>query len=172
MMLWVHYTCFTQNCLQRGSGRGGNDRDGDPRRLGKGGTVSLPRCHYQNDSCINNKIGSNENHFNVSFIAGGKVTKTVLVKWNFWRERRAKADNWTSIIRYQPNTIPLGHSGSHLNDRWVNRMPLFFSPYKVKLKGDTNQQGIRGPVSKYSAVKYTCCSFSVNLWSSFVDKLC
>ena len=77
MVLWVHYTCFTQNCLRRGNGRGGNGRD---RRLGEGGTVSLPRCHYQNDSCIKNKIGSNENHFNVSFIARGTVIKTVLVK--------------------------------------------------------------------------------------------
>ena len=30
-------------------------------------------CHHQNDSCIN--IGSDESHFNVSFIVRDKVTR-------------------------------------------------------------------------------------------------
>ena len=30
-------------------------------------------CHHQNDSCI--KLGSDENHFNVSLIVRGKVTR-------------------------------------------------------------------------------------------------
>ena len=32
-----------------------------------------PNCHHQNDSCI--KMGSDESHFNVSFIVRDKVTR-------------------------------------------------------------------------------------------------
>ena len=46
----------------------GGDRD--PRRWGKRETIPdnalTMHCHHQNDSCI--KMGSNENHFNVSII--------------------------------------------------------------------------------------------------------
>ena len=33
-------------------------------------------CHHQNDSCI--KMGSDESHFNVSFIERDKVTNKTL----------------------------------------------------------------------------------------------
>ena len=33
----------------------------------------LLHCHHQNDSCI--KLGSDENHFNVSLIVRGEVTR-------------------------------------------------------------------------------------------------
>ena len=33
----------------------------------------LLHCHYRNDSCI--KVGSDENHFNVSLIVRDKVTR-------------------------------------------------------------------------------------------------
>ena len=43
--------------------------------------VSL-QCHHQNDSCI--KMGSGDNHFNVSLIVKGEVTiKTVSTDHNF-----------------------------------------------------------------------------------------
>ena len=40
-------------------------------------------CHHQNDSCI--KIGSDESHFNVSFIVRDKITnKTVSTDRNLF----------------------------------------------------------------------------------------
>ena len=38
----------------------------------------LLHCHHQNDSCI--KLGSDENHFNVSLIVRGEVTRPQLLK--------------------------------------------------------------------------------------------
>ena len=38
-------------------------------------------CHRQNDSCI--KMGSDESHFNVSFIVRNKFTKTESTDHNF-----------------------------------------------------------------------------------------
>ena len=46
---------------------GGGDVDYIPRLL---------HCHHQNDFCI--KMGSNENHFNVSLIMKNKVTRQCL----------------------------------------------------------------------------------------------
>ena len=41
---------------------------------GGGGIICLSlHCHHQSDSCI--KMGSDESHFNVSFIVGDKVTE-------------------------------------------------------------------------------------------------
>ena len=37
-------------------------------------------CHHQKDSCI--KMGSDESHFNVSFIVSDKVTMTVSTDHN------------------------------------------------------------------------------------------
>ena len=54
-------------------------RDGEKggRGYGCGGRGRLLylslRCHHQNDSCI--KLGSDENHFNVSLIVRDKVTR-------------------------------------------------------------------------------------------------
>ena len=49
---------------------------------------------------------SDENHFSVSLIVRGKVTKTVFIKHNFWRERRAKAKRNQGNSVYQPNALP------------------------------------------------------------------
>ena len=38
-------------------------------------------CYHQNDSCI--KMGSDENHFNVSLIVRDKVTMTASIDHNF-----------------------------------------------------------------------------------------
>ena len=38
--------------------------------------------------------------------------KTVSTDHNFWRERRAEADSNRGPSVYQPNALPLGHSGS------------------------------------------------------------
>ena len=54
-------------------------RDGEKGESGLGGGdilyLSL-HCHHQNDSCI--KMGSDESHFNVSFIERDKVTNKTM----------------------------------------------------------------------------------------------
>ena len=37
---------------------------------------------------------------------------------NFWRERRAEVDSNRGPSAYQPNTLPLGQTGSHYSE-WV-----------------------------------------------------
>ena len=54
----------------REKGGGGYGGWGRERCWGRG--VSL-HCHHQNDSCT--KMGSDESHFNVSFIVRDKVTR-------------------------------------------------------------------------------------------------
>ena len=65
-------------------------------------------CHHQNDSCI--KMGSDENHFNVSIDCEGQNHKTVSTDHNFWRERRAEVDSNWGHSAYQPNALPLGQT--------------------------------------------------------------
>ena len=72
-------------------------------------------CHHQNDSCI--KMGSDESHFNASFIVRDKVTKTVSTDHNFSRERRGEADSNLGPSAYQPNALPLGQPGSQANTK-------------------------------------------------------
>ena len=43
----------------------------------------------------------------------GQSHETVPTDHNFWRERRAEADSYRSPFAYQPNALPLGHTGSH-----------------------------------------------------------
>ena len=69
-------------------------------------------CHHQNDSCI--KMGSDENHFNVSLIVMDKVTRQCPQNHNlFRRERRAEAESNRGPPAYQPNALPLSQTGSH-----------------------------------------------------------
>ena len=44
--------------------------------------------------------------------------KTVSANHNFWRERRAEAVSNRGPSAYQPNALPLGHTGS-LNPCWT-----------------------------------------------------
>ena len=62
-------------------------RDGEKwgRGYGGGGRGRLYTCHHQNDSCI--KMGSDENHFNVSLIVRAKITR------QYRQERRAKVES-------------------------------------------------------------------------------
>ena len=70
-------------------------------------------CHHQNDSCI--KMGSDENHFNVSLIVRDKVTKQCPQTTTFFlRERRSKAYSNRGPSAYQPNASPLGQTGSQV----------------------------------------------------------
>ena len=68
-------------------------------------------CHHQNDSCI--KMGSDENHFNVSVGSDEQSHKTVSTKHKrFEGERRAEAVSNRGPSAYQPNALPLGQTGS------------------------------------------------------------
>ena len=72
-------------CLTPSYFRGGTDGDKNPirrwgggggRGAGGGGELKLTlHCHYLDDACI--KMGTDESHFNVSFIVRGKVTRYV-----------------------------------------------------------------------------------------------
>ena len=57
----------------------------------------------------------------------GKVTKTVYINHNFWRERRAEAESDQGESAYQPNTISLG---PHRNWKWVKLL------FPMKLASD------------------------------------
>ena len=55
-------------------------------------------CHHQNDSCI--KMGSNENHFNVSVGIDGQSHKTISTNHNFSEEKG-------ELKKYQTEVLPL-----------------------------------------------------------------
>ena len=96
-------------------------------------------CHHQNDSCI--KMGSDE-----LLIVRDKVTRPQLLK-----TKRAEADSNRGPSAYQPNALPLGHTGSRSSSKagwrkdvvnqclalpgvWTHSNRLFLTP--VSLKGD------------------------------------
>ena len=57
--------------------------------VGKGEIIYLSlHCHHQNDSCI--KMGSDESHFNVSFIVRDKVTRQCSQTTNFKEKEEPK----------------------------------------------------------------------------------
>ena len=79
------------------------------------GTLSQVHCHHQNDSCV--KMGSDESHFNVSLTLTDKVTKqcpqtTTFEEKGEPKRNRAEAESSPGPSAYQPNALPLGHTGS------------------------------------------------------------
>ena len=66
-------------------------------------------CHHQNDSCI--KMGSGDSHFRVSLIVRDRVSKQCPQTTTVLRERRAEAYSSRGPSPYQPNALPLGHTG-------------------------------------------------------------
>ena len=73
---------------ERGYGGGGRER-----------CIYLSlHCHRQNDSCI--KMGSDENHFNVSVGSDGQSHKTVSIDHNLSEEKGEPK-------RYQTEVLPL-----------------------------------------------------------------
>jgi len=69
-------------------------------------TYLTPHCHHQNDSCI--KTGSDESHFNVSFIVRGKVMRIVSTNHNSSTDRRDEAESNRGPSVYQPVTLTAG----------------------------------------------------------------
>ena len=85
---------------------GGEGGGGD----GTGGLFLTLHFHHQTDSCI--QMGSDESHFNASLTScEGQSHKTVSTDHNFSRERRAEAESNRGPSAYQPNAVPLGHTG-------------------------------------------------------------
>ena len=87
-------------------------RDGEEgvRRWGKREIIYLTLHYHQNDSSI--KTGSDESHFNVSVERDGQGHKTVSTNHNLYDEKGAGAVSNRGPSAYQPNALPLGHTGS------------------------------------------------------------
>ena len=66
-------------------------------------------CHHQNDSCI--KVGSDENHFNISVGSDGRSHKTVSTNHNLFEEKAEPK-------RYRTEVLPLTSLKPVLN--WAN----------------------------------------------------
>ena len=66
--------------------------DRDP---GDTGTILNATLYHNNDFCI--KLGSDEGHFNSSFIVRNNVTIKQCPQNHFPRERRAEAGNRTDV---------------------------------------------------------------------------
>ena len=47
----------------------------------------------------------------------GQSHKTVSPDHNFWRERRAETYSNQGPFTYQPNALPLGQTGSHVDSK-------------------------------------------------------
>ena len=77
-------------------------------------------CYQQNDSCI--KMGSDESHFNVSLTVGDKVTRQCPQTTTFEEKGEPKRIRTEAITPYQPNVLPLGHTGSQ--DGWLGQGPI------------------------------------------------
>ena len=65
-------------------------------------------CHRQNNSCI--KMGSDENHFNVSLTVKDKVARQCAQTTTVLKRKESRSGIKPSI--YQPNALPLGQTGS------------------------------------------------------------
>ena len=60
-------------------------------------------CHHKNDFCI--QIGSDESHYNLSFILRGKVTGQCPQATAFKQPKRGIEPTSSA---YRPNALPLG----------------------------------------------------------------
>ena len=73
----------------------------DGHRWGKRETIPLSlHCHHQKDSCI--KMGSDESHFNVSFIVRDKVTRRCPQTTTFMKRRESRSEN-----EHKPFCLPV-----------------------------------------------------------------
>ena len=73
----------------------------------------------------------------------GQSHKIVSTEHNFWRERRAEADSNLGPSAYQPNTLPLGQTGSQhtiLGDCPFNAHPSI--TYYRRLQEETRPAGL------------------------------
>ena len=85
-------------------------------------------CHHQNDSCI--KMGSDENHFNVSAGSDGQSHKIVFTNHNFFEVKGELKWYQTEVLpltslppyRYtKPAHLPLGHGSVYIGP-WIGQV--------------------------------------------------
>ena len=88
-------------------------------------TYRCTSCHHQNDSCI--KMGSDENHFNVSLIVRDKNHKTMSTNHNVCEEKGQPKRNRAEALPLTSLTpcLPLGHTGLALA---IRRVPAQYRP--------------------------------------------
>ena len=89
----------------QGRGEGGGGGGGEREII----YLSL-HCHHQNDFCI--MMGSDESHFKVSAESDGQSHRTVSTNHNLSEARRAEAVSNRGPSTFQPNALPLGHTGT------------------------------------------------------------
>ena len=104
MTVMIRWICLTLSCLEEVLA--GTEIPGGG---GRGRQYLMLHCHHQNDSY--SKMGSDKDHFNVSLSVREKVTETVAINHNFWRQRRAETARNQDPSAYQPNALPLGQTG-------------------------------------------------------------
>ena len=68
-------------------------------------------CHHLNDSCI--KMGSDKSHFNVALIVRDKATRQCPQTTALEKKGEPKRYRTDVPLAYQPNALPLGHTGSY-----------------------------------------------------------
>ena len=77
----------------------------------EGDYIPIVTLSHQNDSCI--KMGSGENHFNVSLIVTDRVTRQFPQTTIFEEKGEPKRIRTeVPLLQYQPNALPLGQTGS------------------------------------------------------------
>ena len=97
----------------------------------EGDYIPIVTLSHQNDSCI--KLGSGENHFNVSLIVRDKVTRQCPQTTTFEEKGEPKRIRTEDpLLQYQPNTLPLGQTGSlsslHVVVRFFKYSAVLCSP--------------------------------------------
>ena len=58
---------------------------------------------------------------------------------NFWREKKVEADSNQGPSAYQPNTLPLGQTGSHCNLRYNAGYHVFQLPVKMERENNLKE---------------------------------
>ena len=81
----------------------------------------LLHCHHQNDFCI--KMGSYESHFKVSLSLWGTVTRQCPQTTTFMKRKESRS-GIRGPSASQPNTLPLGQTGSHCSGLGHSRLWL------------------------------------------------
>ena len=109
-------------------------------------------CHHQNDSCI--KMGSDENHFNVSVGSDGQSHRTVSTDHNLFEEKGEPKRYRTEVLPLtNPNALPLGQTGSLMMMVFVTAFMMIIMPHSPSLP--TIPQSLSLTLSKASAFSST-----------------
>ena len=104
---------FIRDGEKGGGGRMEVEGEGDYIPIATHTHVHRLHCHHQNDSCI--KMGSEENHFNVSLIVRDKATKRCPQTTTFEEKGESKRIRTElPLLTSLTIALPLGHTGSRV----------------------------------------------------------